>query len=235
MAEYNKRLLQYSPTTRKWMIRAGGDEYVWPWPSLVTTQRRAQVYKRMQEDMMNSNPLGNFKRVLDIGQDRGESLMWISTIADSIIGLDVDRTMIDLSLVNYRMNGRYNPTKVHGLYVPPEKLIIDIDLPMFQDIDLVKIDAGKNTPFILEMLDELLERNRPTVFICHDDTFNNDTVWDWMLGRYDYHTSVVGTEFISSPHGVFVAYLSKELDDEKEEESGASRTKTTTQIGDGNK
>ena len=215
--EHNRRLMEYSPALRKWIPRAGSD-CEWPWPSLVPVPRKVKVYKEMMEKMTDHAPLNGFNHVLDIGQDRGESLIYINDVSNKITGLDVDMTMIDLSLANYRMSGRhYDPVEVYGMCCPPDKLIVDMSKPHFQDIDLVKIDAGHRTPFILEMLAELIQQNQPTIFICHDESFSNESIWDTMFTKYNYHSSVVSAEHISSPHGVFIAYLKKEQDHEKEE------------------
>jgi hypothetical protein len=179
--------------------------------------------------MQQHTRLNGFQHALDIGMDRGESMIYISSVCDTITGLDTDLTMIDLGLANYRMSGRYNPALVHGHYIPEDKLLIDVDLEYFSNIDLVKIDAGERTPQILEMLRELFLRLSPTVFICHDGSFTDQTIWDTMLTEHGYLSQVVSRDQLDCTHGVFIAYLKQEQTDEIQQTQTNEATPKTTQ------
>lgn len=181
-------------------VPAGGAGSIWPWPSLCPLGHSTVFYKTLITHMLDHSPLGRFRKVLDIGQDRGESIMWISTIADTVLGLDIDSRMIDLSTANYRMSGRARPQD--EIFVLPEKSLVDADDPRWSDIDLIKIDAGEKTLFVLEALEEVIARNKPLIFVIHSNLENRE-IWDYLIRRHDYWAEVQPD---NQPRGVTVAY-----------------------------
>jgi len=111
-----------------------------------------------------------FKRIVDIGQDRGQSLLWVKRLSNCVTGVDIDQTMIDLSLANYRIDCKLckQPASDVLTYCLPEHSLISPDQPEFTDTDLVKIDAGPRTLFVLEALEQVLANSKPTVFVYID-------------------------------------------------------------------
>lgn len=199
----------------RWLPRAG-EGAVYPWPSLVKTQRTFRFYQNMINTIQaHSGVLGKFKKVIDIGQDRGESLMWLSTISENILGVDIDTRMIELSLTNVRMTKKYDMNQFDS-FVLPEKSLIDIDDPRWHDVDLIKIDAGDKTLFVLEALSEVIERNRPMFFIVHSDDTDHDKIWDYLIKHHNYFADVMRCEKTQDhyPQGAMIAYVSIQ---EKEE------------------
>lgn len=159
---------------------------------LSKTARSNQFYQRLT-GMMKQRQLGKYQHVLDIGQDMGDSIMWLSSITENISGVDVDSRIIDLSRHNFRQSGQYRPDR-HDFVVLPEKSLIDIDQLQWQNVDLVKIDAGARTLFVLEALVELLQRNRPQVFICHSPDLRNEDIWNFLIRDLGYFGHVISPD-----------------------------------------
>lgn len=176
-------------------------------PGLVPRRRPERFYRTMNSVLRQENVLGSFKKVLDIGQDQGESLMWLTRISEKVTGLDVDTRMIDLSLTNLRMSGLYDSQR-HQVFVLPEKSLIDIDDPKWNDVDLIKIDAGSRTLFVLEALEEVIDRNEPMFFIVHGPDVDHDRVWDYMIRRHQYFAEVMKRQVIDdiNPLACLIAY-----------------------------
>jgi hypothetical protein len=161
----------------------------------------------MIEEMKQRSPIAPFRKVLDIGQDRGESMMWISTISEKIIGIDIDTRMIEVSQANLRMSGHYCADR-HSWFVLPEKSLVDIDDARWQDIDLVKVDAGARTLFVLEALAEVLERNHPVLFVIHNDSVANEEIWDYLIKTHGYIADVLDPDRCPhiGPGSVMIGY-----------------------------
>ena len=151
--------------------------------------------------------LGSFRKVLDIGQDEGESMMWLSRISEKVTGLDIDTRTIELSMTNLRMSGQYDCNRHRG-FVLPEKSLIDIDDPEWQDVDLIKIDAGHRTLFVIEALEEVIDRNQPLFFIVHGPDVDHDQIWNHMIGRHHYFAEIMRREQVEdlNPQACMIAY-----------------------------
>jgi hypothetical protein len=208
MLDHRHISLERVGATRKWVPR-GGAGVVYPWPSLVKTARTHRFYYHMIENLKKQRGiLGKFKKVLDIGQDRGDSMMWLSTISERVTGIDIDTKMIDLSLTNMRIWEQYNPLR-HTAFVLPEKSLIDVDDPQWADVDLIKIDAGEMTLFVLEALSEVIERNRPMFFIVHNAAMKSQEIWDYLMKKHNYFAQVMEPKEVTDayPGGVMLSYV----------------------------
>jgi hypothetical protein len=162
------------------------------WPSLSKVTRPGAYYSSMIA-VMKQHTIDPYQHVLDIGQDLGESIMWLSSITENVTGIDIDSRIIELSEANFRSTGLYQPER-HRFIVLPEKSLVDADLPQWSDVDMIKIDAGERTLFVLEALVELIERNRPHLFICHSPVLNNQEIWDFVVKRMGYIGHVMAAD-----------------------------------------
>lgn len=198
----------------RWVPR-GGDGAIYPWPSLVRSQRTTRFYQNMITQIKTHRGcLGKFRKVVDIGQDRGESLMWLSTISENLLGVDIDTRMIELSLANVAMARKYDMSKIDS-FVMPEKSLIDVDDPRWADVDLIKIDAGDKTLFVLEALIEVIERNRPMFFIVHTDSTQDQEIWDYLIKTHNYFADVVRHRVDDVyPNGALIAYVGIQEEEE---------------------
>jgi hypothetical protein len=62
---------------------------------------------------------------------------------------------------------------------------------------------------VLEALIELIERNRPHLFICHSPQLNNQEIWDFVVKRLGYmgHVMELGPDADSKLlAGTMIAY-----------------------------
>ena len=212
------------PVCWSWVPKRSGDE--WPWPCFSWHERPDRAYEDMIE-ILRGHPLPqNYRYVIDVGQDRGRSLMWLSKIANHIVSVDIDRTIIDLSLANYRMSTR-TPVRVDRLQLYPEQpvtvpehVLIGPEERIYYETDLIKIDAGSRTLFVLESLASVIQNSYPTVFVFHDHTVDNESVNRW-LTNHGYLGDDVPTTLIGLTTGQFVGYVhptriqDQELENEK--------------------
>ena len=217
------RLLQAKKTAEGWQWTPKGTA----WPCFSWRERPDRAYEQMLEILRGKPIPKEYRYIIDVGQDRGRSLMWLSKIANHIVSVDIDRTIIDLSIANYRMSTR-RPVRVDRLeldplnrVVVPEHVLIAPNERIYYETDLIKIDAGPRTLFVLESLEGVIANSLPTVFVYHDHTVDNDLVGSWLVNR-GYNGDDVPSTLIGLTTGEFVGYVhpkrfqsDQELDDEK--------------------
>jgi hypothetical protein len=193
--------LDRSPQRRAWTVVGGNLD------GLLPRSRSDKFYRTMIGTMRPHAILGNFRKVLDIGQDEGESMMWLSRISEKVTGLDIDTRTIELTQANMRMSDWYHSDR-HTAFVLPEKSLIDIDDPVWHDVDLIKIDAGSRTLFVLEALEEVIDRNEPLFFIVHGPDVDHDQIWDHMIRRHHYFAEIMKREQVEdlNPLACMIAY-----------------------------
>ena len=193
--------LHRGPERTAWCVVGSG------LPGLLPGTRSDKFYRSMIGQLRNHAILGSFRKVLDIGQDEGQSMLWLSKISEQVTGLDIDTRTIELSLTNLRMSGLYDSAR-HTGFVLPEKSLIDIDDPQWHDVDLIKVDAGDKTLFVLEALAEVIDRNEPLFFVVHGPDVDHDQVWDYMVRRHHYFAEVMRREQVEdlNPQACMIAY-----------------------------
>ena len=184
------RLIHRSASSGRLQPKSNGQSGPWPWPSLSFVPRRDEAYQAMIQTFRHLDLPQEFHRIVDVGQDRGQSLMWVKRLTNQITSVDIDQTMIDLSLANYRVDCKHHavqPTVV-DTYCLPEHSLISPDQPEFTQTDLIKIDAGARTLFVLEALDQVLANSNPTVFVYIDHLVSPWHVEQFLVDSRGYTT-----------------------------------------------
>lgn len=134
-----------------------------------------------------------FRTVINV--DYVDGLIIVHTICGKLSNsMKVEPLYIDL------VNGTSN--KMDGVVKPTEKLLVDAEQVPYTQVDVIKINAGEWSMFVVESLKEVINNSKPFVFVSLDPEICQNSIYNTLVNECGYINEITNTnsEYIYMHH-----------------------------------
>lgn len=131
----------------------------------------------------------DYRTVIEIDLSHDGQVLWIQTLCGKYVDMKVEPIAIDLSPAHEVDRKSHKTTK--EVVKNPQTALVNAKLAPYDTVDLIKVNAGVWTPYILETLKEVIDVNKPFMFIELDDRTDSDTIHTLLIEEFGYHSPEV--------------------------------------------